>query len=468
MPNRGRNIFITVILVGGDILLINLSFLFAYWLRFLSGVIPIFYGIPPVAEYIRALAIVTVIFLLALRAYGVYSLSKRLSFAEEFTAVFKSMMVSIVILMAATFLYREFSYSRGVLLVGWIMVVFSITIFRLIMANFELWLRQMRGENLRTLIIGTGENARRVLQNIYHNPRWGYEPIGLISCKQEKEGAERYVMGIPVIGHLEGLSKILPEKEIDEVILTQPELPRENIVEIILGCEKEMIGFRMVADFLGVITSQVKIENFSGVTLLGLKGTPLDETWNRFLKRTLDMAASFIGLILLFPLFIVVSILVKINSHGPVFYNQERVGQDGKNFRMHKFRTMTVNAEARTGPVRTKANDSRRTKIGKFLRRLNIDELPQLLNVLKGDMSLVGPRPERPYFVGQFKEAIPRYMVRHKIKSGITGWAQINGLRGDTSIKERTKYDLFYAENWSVFFDIKILLRSLLAIKNAY
>ena len=468
MPNRGRNIFITVIMVGGDVFLINFSFLFAYWLRFLSGVIPVFYGIPPAAQYIRALAIVTVILLLALRVYGVYSLSKRLSFGEEFAAVFKSMMVSILILMAATFLYREFSYSRSVLLLGWIMVFFSIAIFRLIMANFELWLRQMRGENLRTLIIGTGENARRVLENIYHNPRWGYEPIGLISCTQEKEKPGRYILGLPVIGNLDGLSRILPEKGIDEVILTQPELPRENIVEIILDCEKEMVGFRMVADFLGVITSQVKIENFSGITLLGLKGTPLDETWNRFLKRTLDMVVSFIGLIFLFPLFIIVSFLIKMDSHGSVFYKQERVGQDGKNFWMYKFRTMTVNAEALTGPVRAKANDRRRTKIGRFLRRLNIDELPQLFNVLKGDMSLVGPRPERPYFVGQFKEAIPRYMVRHKIKSGITGWAQINGLRGNTSITERTKYDLFYAENWSVFFDIKILLRSLLAIKNAY
>jgi len=465
LPNKGRHLFITVSLVCGDILLINLSFFLAYWIRFLSGLIPVFYGVPPLAEYVRALGIVTIILLLALRTYGVYSLSKRLSFSEEFLAVAKSMTVSMFILMAVTFLYREFSYSRGVLLIGWIAGILSITVFRLIMANFELWLREVRGENLRTLIIGTDESARKILQNIYHNPRWGYEPVGLLSCKEKPQN--KYIFGVPVLGNLDNFASILSEKRINEVILTRPELPREKIVKMILDCEKEMVGFRLVADFLGVITSQVKIENFDGVTLLGLKGSPLDDAWNRFIKRIMDIIFSSLGLILLSPLLLLVSILIKLGSPGAVFYKQERVGQDGKKFLIYKFRTMTTDAEAQTGPVWTKADDKRRTKIGKFLRRLNIDELPQLFNVLKGDMSLVGPRPERPYFVGQFKEDIPRYMVRHKIKSGLTGWAQVNGLRGDTSIKERTKYDLFYAENWSIFFDIKILLRSILAIKNA-
>lgn len=467
MSKRRGNVFITGILMGGDILLINFSFLFAYWFRFSSGLIPVFYGVPPLEEYIQALGIVTIILLLALRTYGGYNLKKRLSFSEEFLAVLKAMTVGMLILMASTFLYREFSYSRGVLLMGWLAAIISIAFFRLIMANFELWLRQVRGENLRTLIIGTEENAGRIIQNIYHNPRWGYEPVGLISTN-EKPLSNKYIMGNPILGSLKDFPKILSEKKIDEVILSQPELSREKIAEIILDCEKEMVGFRWVADFLGVITSQVKLENFAGVTLLGLAGTPLDEAWNRFLKRTMDVVLSVIGLILLSPLFLLVAIIIKGGSPGPVFYKQERVGQDGKHFWIYKFRTMTVDAEAQTGPVRAQVDDERRTRIGKILRRLNIDELPQLFNVLKGDMSLVGPRPERPYFVGQFKEDIPRYMARHKIKSGVTGWAQINGLRGNTSIEERTKYDLFYTENWSLFFDIKILLRSILAIKNAY
>jgi len=464
--HRRGNIFITTILVIGDIILLNFSFLSAYWIRFISGAVPVFYGIPPVKHYIRALPIVTIILLLVLRTYGVYSPRKRLSFTEEFLAVLKSMVTSMLILMAATFLYREFSYSRGVLLIGWVMVIISLIIFRLIMANFELWFRQVRRENLKTLIIGTGENARRVLQNIYRNPRWGYEAVGLVNC--EEDNRKKFILGLSVLGDLSDLPDILVKNKIDEVILSLPDLPREKIVGIILDCEKEMVGFRMVADFLGVITSQVRLENFYGVTLLGLKGIPLDEAWNRFIKREMDIVLSFIGLIFLSPFFLISAIFIKLDSPGPVFYKQERVGQDGKNFWITKFRTMTVDAEGQSGPVWAKADDKRRTKIGKILRQFNIDELPQLFNVLKGDMSLVGPRPERPYFVGQFKKDIPRYMVRHKIKSGLTGWAQVNGLRGDTSIENRTKYDLFYAENWSVLFDIKILLRSILAIRNAY
>ncbi len=446
--------------------MINVSFLSAYWVRFLSGLVPVFYGVPPVRHYTRALAIVTLIFLLVLQTYNVYSSKKRFSFIDEFSALAKATTVSMLILMAVTFLYREFSYSRGVLLGGWVMVFISMSFFRLLMANFELWLRQARGENLKTLIIGTDETARRVIKNIYHNPRWGYELIGLISGNGKAQ--DKYVMGLPVLGNLDKLPVILTGNQIEEVILTLPDLPREKIAEIILTCEKEMAGFRLVADFLGVITSQVKLENFDGVTLLSLKGTPLDESWNRFVKRTMDIVCSFIGLVLLLPLFAVISVFIKMDSKGTVFYKQERVGQDGKNFWIYKFRTMTADAEKQTGPVWTKADDQRKTRVGKLLRRFNIDELPQLFNVLKGDMSLVGPRPERPYFVGQFKEDIPRYMTRHKIKSGLTGWAQVNGLRGDTSIEERTRYDLFYAENWSLIFDIKILLRTILAVRNAY
>jgi exopolysaccharide biosynthesis polyprenyl glycosylphosphotransferase len=239
-------------------------------------------------------------------------------------------------------------------------------------------------------------------------------------------------------------------------------------MNIIFECEKRMVEFRLVADLLGMVTSQVDMRTIDGVPLLGLKETPLAESYNRFIKKVTDVIFSTIGLIIISPLLLIITLLVKLSSPGPVFYLQKRIGEDGRRFAMIKFRTMVENAEKGVGRVWAQKDDPRRTKVGAFLRRYNLDELPQLINVLRGEMSLVGPRPERPHFVGKFKEDIPRYMARHKIKSGMTGWAQVNGLRGNTSIEERTKYDIYYIEKWSLAFDLKILFMSIFAIKNAY
>jgi exopolysaccharide biosynthesis polyprenyl glycosylphosphotransferase len=267
---------------------------------------------------------------------------------------------------------------------------------------------------------------------------------------------------------VEELSSVISKLDIEEVILTDVEMSRSRMMEIILDCEKHMAEVRIVADLLGMVTSQVDMRTIDGVPLLGLKESPLSEGFNRFVKRAMDIAISITGLAVLSPFLLIVAALVKSGSPGPVFYFQKRVGEDGRRFAIIKFRTMVHNAEKGTGPVWASENDPRRTRLGTFLRSTNIDELPQLINVLKGDMSLVGPRPERPHFVGKFKRDIPRYMARHRIKSGMTGWAQVNGLRGNTSIEERTKYDLHYVENWSIMFDIKIILMSVFAMKNAY
>jgi Undecaprenyl-phosphate glucose phosphotransferase len=264
------------------------------------------------------------------------------------------------------------------------------------------------------------------------------------------------------------LAGIIDANNIDEAILTEAEIPRADIMNIIMECEKRMVEFRLVADLLGMVTSQVDMRAIDGVPLLGLKESPLAERYNRFIKRTMDIVFSAAGLLVLSPFLLIIAILVKLSSPGPVFYLQKRIGEDDSRFAIIKFRTMVDNAEKGIGRVWASEGDPRRTKIGAFLRRSNLDELPQLFNVLKGEMSLVGPRPERPHFVGKFKEDIPRYMARHKIKSGVTGWAQVNGLRGNTSIEERTKYDIYYIENWSLAFDLKILFMSVFALKNAY
>jgi exopolysaccharide biosynthesis polyprenyl glycosylphosphotransferase len=239
-------------------------------------------------------------------------------------------------------------------------------------------------------------------------------------------------------------------------------------LEIILACERNMITFNMVPDMFRIMTGSMDMQTIDDIPLLGVSRWPLDYFWNRILKRIEDICGAFAGLLVIAPFLALVALLVKRSSPGPVFYKQKRCGENGKEFSIYKLRTMRTDAEKETGPVWTIENDPRRTRIGSFLRTTNIDELPQLWNVLRGDMSLIGPRPERPHFVEKFKDDIDRYMWRHVSKPGMTGWAQVNGLRGNTSIEERIKYDLYYLENWSLSFDFKILLRTLTARTNAY
>jgi len=245
------------------------------------------------------------------------------------------------------------------------------------------------------------------------------------------------------------------------VSLTYREHPQ--LYELVRDCEGLNTEIMMVPDMLELMTSGMRIKELEGIPFIRIKSVPLT-TWNVILKRTFDLTFSSIVLFLCSPLFAVIALLIKLDSKGPLFYVQERVGLDGKPFQLIKFRTMKVDAEKETGPIWARKDDPRRTRIGKFLRRFSLDELPQLVNVLKGDMSVVGPRPERRHFVDQFKKEVPRYLDRHRVKTGMTGWAQVNGLRGNAPIEERTKYDVYYVENWSIVFDLKIVMKTLRAV----
>ena len=268
-------------------------------------------------------------------------------------------------------------------------------------------------------------------------------------------------------GDLAALEQVVDEQKIDQLILTGHALAHEKIVELILFCERHLIRFNMVPDLFRLLTSRMDFQLITGIPLLGISRWPLDQVWNRMAKRAFDVAGAFAGLLLSAPIMLVAALLIVRESPGPVFYRQERCGRRGRTFRLCKLRTMRADAETGSRPGWTVTDDPRRTRIGGWLRKYNIDELPQFWNVLRGDMSLVGPRPERPFFVEQFTPDIEHYMWRHVSKPGLTGWAQVNGLRGDTSIAERVKYDLYYLEHWSIAFDIKILTRTLLAFKNA-
>jgi len=274
-----------------------------------------------------------------------------------------------------------------------------------------------------------------------------------------------------VLGRVEEVGRIAREQKVDEVLVATPTLSHNELIEIVSYCHGAKVGIKVYPDLFQIMASEVSISDLGGLPLITVKDLAL-KGWNLVLKRALDLAVSMVALILLSPLMLLIALLVKLTSPGgPVFYAQERVGLDGKPFQIIKYRSMRPDAESVSGPVWAKAGDPRTTPIGKWLRRFSLDELPQLINVLVGEMSLVGPRPERPYFVEQFKQRIPRYWERHMEKAGITGWAQVNGLRGNTSIEERTAYDLWYVENWTIWLDLKILLRSIFVVfgdKNAY
>jgi len=459
--------FFTVSALAVDGLILMASTLLAYWIGFhsvLGAVFPVTKGVPPLNEYLEALLVVIPLFWLVFKWFGLYHQRTYFSSSWHFFTITKAVTVAVFSLMALTFLYREdFSYSRRLVGFFWALSIFGLTLARrgLDLAELKCWRRNRQPR--RVLLLGEGPVARRLFENFRRNPRWGAEVAGLAWIKAPPD-PEEFPPGM-VLGGLDDLDAVLEATRPDELIITSLELPHELLLDAIVRCEKQLISVRLVPDVFAIMTSRVEVVNLDGVPLLGLRPTPLNRGWNRFRKRCFDLAGSAVGLILVSPVVLACGALIKLTSRGPVFYRQERMGENGKIFTIYKLRTMPADAEDRTGPVLPANDDPRATPLGRLLRRLSLDELPQLWNVFRGDMSLVGPRPERPVFVERFKESIPRYMSRHLVKSGLTGWAQVNGLRGDTSIRTRVEYDMYYLENWSLFFDIKILLLTLFSRK---
>lgn len=464
---RMVDLWIVLIQVILDLSLFYFSFYLAFWIRFHSGFLEISKGIPSFVDYRQIFPVAALVMILVLKSMGLYD-RKGLGAGIKSLQIVKAISLGMFVLMSITFIYRDITFSRLLVIIAWFLCVLFILMGRISLSHFEKWLYKRFGLKKKILLIGGGELFKDVVGSLEKASKDLYKLIGVLV--EEMPPSETLPQGnpVPVLGSIAKLPEILGREKIDEVILAVPDLEQKRIVEIILACEKEMVRFRMIPDIFEILTSQVEVENFYGVTLLGLKQFPLEKAINRFWKRGMDVFGASVGLVLSLPLLLILAVWIKRDSPGPVFYSQERVGEDGRKFTMVKFRTMVENAEDETGPVWAREQDARRTWLGKILRRYNLDELPQLWNVLKGEMSLVGPRPERPHFVSEFKDRVPRYMSRHKIKSGMTGWAQVNGFRGNTSILERVKYDLYYLENWSVLFDIKIICKTFLSRKNAY
>jgi len=454
--------FWTSIKVAIDVAMLTLAFGLAYLTRFDALTAPA----PPLRETLVTLMLVLVLFPVAYRQSRLYATNRVRTHLEEVFELFKATITGSLVLVALTYFGRE-RYSRLTLL---IFAGYSFVLVATTRVAFRMWLESLRrqGLNLKSiLLVGAGELGDRVVETIDHHRELGFRVTGVLSRDLLLPGTT--VRGVPVIGTADDLERVLGAQTVDQVILALPSEDMPLMKSLMERLALHTVDVKIVPDLFQYVTLYGGLEEFGGLPIVSLQGGPLDG-WNLVAKRVFDVLFSALALLLVSPVMLAVSVAVKLTSRGPVLYRQERMGMDGAVFHILKFRTMQVDSE-RAGPRMATAGDDRRTPVGAFLRETSLDELPQLLNVLRGDMSLVGPRPERPVFIEEFKRQIPKYHLRHKVKAGITGWAQINGLRGQTSIQKRIEYDLYYIENWSLLLDLKILVRTALGgflSRNAY
>ena len=450
-----------------DAAAIYFGFLIAYWIRFYSGLIPVLKGYPPPEMYFLGSAVAALLFLFIFRSLGLFVRPQVGTFEDKLPRLIRACGWGFLVTGAITsFIRTEHEFARWVILISLVTVPGLLILQRFILFRLELHFARRREVVNRVVVLGTDSVAARIKIALKREPRLRSRVVAFLRTNDSTP--DPAIPAEVIQGGLDQLEYMVNNGKVDQVILADPTLPHNRTADIILCCERGLVSIMLVPDLYSVLTTKVHVENVGEIPLIGFSQWPLDYFWNRIAKRTEDIVGSVIGLLISAPVIVVAAPIIKWTSPGPVFYRQERCGERGERFFIYKLRTMKEAAEAKTGPVWAIEKDPRRTKIGAFLRQHNLDELPQFWNVLIGEMSLVGPRPERPYFVEQFKEDINRYMWRHVSKPGITGWAQVNGLRGNTDIRERIQFDLYYLENWSLALDFKILAKTLFAQKNAY
>jgi len=454
---RAHSRFFEQLTLVGDLVLIAGCWVLAYYLRFAPGPIPVYRGVPPLLPYLYLLAPIVVVWAVAFRAFDLYRPRRLGSHFSEWVDVAKASTLGGLVLVAIMeFFFRSFEFSRLVIVYFWVLSIVTVSFSRAVFRE-ALRVARRRGYNLRyAVIVGSGELAETVIDRLRLRPDIGLHVLGVVGDDKEGLGPQTKWLG----GYAD-LRAVLDAETVDHMILA---LPHEDVARLPMLLNEigdDPVTIHVVPDIIRFASLRGGVEEFEGVPFIHLRESPL-YGWNRLFKRGFDLVFGGLTLVLAAPLMAAIAVAIRLISPGPVFYRQERMGLDGQRFRMLKFRTMPVDAEARSGPVWARPDDPRRTRLGALLRRFSLDELPQLWNVLRGEMSLVGPRPERPVFVEEFRRKIPGYMLRHKVKAGITGWAQVNGWRGNTSLERRIEYDLYYIERWSLGFDLKILWLTLL------
>ena len=452
-----RNLYVITLLVL-DAVLVALAFVLAYALRARIPWPAEAQNMAPFGRYVGLLVVQVLSVIISLAFYRQYYIPRAVSRVDQFYSVFGSVSIGTIISVAASaFFFKgtalEVDYPRVMVVYAWLLAILLIMLGRTVHQFVRYRLRDQGIGKDRLLVVGTGDVARIIVQRILWSPQLGYELVGVVDGTDVDD-----FHGVPVLGEVEDLPNLIEAQDVDEVIIATPEEGHREVVRVISYCERGRVSIKVFPDIFQFVTTDAGIDDLGGLPLLTVRNYAM-RGYMLIVKRLMDVVGAAIGLVALSPLMLLVAVAIKLESPGPVFFVQDRMGLDGRPFKLIKFRSMRNDAEAR-GPGWTVSDDPRQTRLGRWLRRIDIDELPNLINVFLGEMSLVGPRPEQPYYVEEFRKTVPRYMERHREKAGMTGWAQVNGLRGDTSITERTKYDLWYTEHWSILLDVKILIRT--------
>jgi len=451
-----------------DACVIIFSYVLAWYLRFKSGLFQQDPWFLSLHEYMGALLYIVPGYLMLYYLFQLYTPKRVRGRRLEAWNILQANTIGLMVFTFVLYIIEQANFSRKMIAIFFCVNIVTEIFMRNLVRHF---LRDMRkrGYNQKHMIlIGYSRAAEQYIDRIKANPEWGYTIRGILDDNQPR-GME--YKGVKVIGTIENLKIILPQNRLDEIAITLGINEYSKLESIVAMCEKSGVHTKFIPDYNHIIPTKPYTEDLLGLPVINIRHVPLSNTLNRWMKRLMDIFGAIVAIILFSPVMLLAAILVKTTSEGPLIFKQERVGLHNRPFYMYKFRSMVVQDKAAEKGKWTVQNDPRVTPIGKFMRKTSIDELPQLFNVLRGEMSLVGPRPERPFFVEKFREEIPRYMIKHQVRPGLTGWAQVNGYRGNTSIRKRIEYDLYYIENWTIGLDIKILFLTVFkgfVNKNAY
>lgn len=451
-----------------DALVIAVSYALAWFLRFRSGLFELDPWYLSLQEYMAVLIYIIPGYLILYYAFQLYTPKRVQGRRLEAWHVVQANAIGLMGFILVLYVLKQSDYSRVMIFIFFCINVFLEVLTRNIIRYILRNIRSKGYNQKHILLIGYSRAAEEYIDRILANPSWGYTVRGILA-DNVAHGTE--YKGIKVLGRIENLTYILPQNRLDEIAITLGLAEYHKLEKIVAMCEKSGVHTKFIPDYNNIIPTKPYTEDLLGLPVVNIRHVPLNNALNAFAKRCVDIFGAVVALTIFSPVMLVVIAIIKATSPGPLIFKQERIGRQNKPFNMYKFRSMVVQTEAEEKGKWTTQNDPRVTPIGKFIRKTSIDELPQLVNVLKGDMSLVGPRPERPQFVEKFKEEIPRYMVKHQVRPGLTGWAQVNGYRGDTSIRKRIEHDLYYIENWTIGFDFKIIIMTFFTgfiNKNAY
>lgn len=458
--------FINILWRINDLLIIIISLLLSYALRFTffpyKSILP-----PSISQLWSNFLLLIILWFIFAEIHGLYRPKRIVGPGADWNIIFRTQIITLLIYSAIGFIFKSFDLSRLLLIFYFVVSCSIVGLWHHLIRSFLAQIRR-KGFNKRTiLIIGTGTLGLRLAGHLHAHPEYGFSILGFLD--DQNKVLNNY--SIPLLGKIDDLLNIYQKYHFDRVMITLPLSKVQQITQITEQCEYEGIEVNIVPDIFKFVRPRTQVYDINGIPVIGIRRTPVDTWQYLYLKRGFDIIFSSLIMIFTCPVFLTIAILLKLTSKGPVFFKQKRLGANGKEFDFYKFRTMKITDKKTSDTTWTTSCDERITTIGRFLRHTSLDELPQFYNVLKGDMSVVGPRPERPHFARLFQKDVPKYMVRHQVRTGITGWAQVNGFRGDTSISKRVEYDLYYIENWSFSFDLKIIWLTLwkaMLHKNAY